>query len=1375
MNQMHKYGFLLFWLCCYLQPKAQAVFCPTNIDFESGNLNGWYLYTGTCCPIVTNVQALNPVTNRHTLISGPGFDPYGGFPIKSPGEGIYSLKLGNSATGSQAERARYYVRIPANLDNYSLVLRYAVVLEDGGHNPLEQPRFEAKAYDSASNAPINCIQFNFVASSSIPGFLTSSVDPDVSYKPWSTATINLSGMNGRTIALDFASGDCDPGAHFGYGYVDLDCSLFAIENVVCGNSPTSTMSAPPGFQFYHWYDSTFTTLLGINRFITINTPVDRSRFHVVMTPYPGFGCLDTLTTVVRVSDLLVQSNADTSVCTGGSVLLQNLATARAEFQPLQYSWTPTTGLSCTTCLNPVVSPITTTQYVFSVRDASGCLLRDTTIVNIGLNIQNQHSSAMTVCPGKTLALSHQVNGLPPINYQWFKNNVPIPPPLGNNDTLYFTGLNATDSGSYRLSANNVCGSANSITTKLSLYGLPQIVAQPVSKTACTGQRIVFRTYTSVPVGTPVTRQWYRNNMMMPGKNTDSLVINLVTSIDSGIYYMRLISPCDTLYTDTVSLSISPSIAFVQQPVTKLACLSSRVVMRALAIGNDSITYQWKRNGIPISGETNDSLVIEQLDTSHLKNYEVLATGICSNATSATVTIIPITKPIISLQPVPVTICNGKRMVLKTKASSNGSIRYRWQKNGLPLSTPLTDSLVINAISFADTGLYSAIVMGVCDTVYTDTVRVRFPEKPVFIQQPLPLSVCLGNPGSLISKRKPSTDTQQVRWRKNSIYLGGANTDTLAFTAVNFADSGMYQIIAYGQCDTVSSDAVRVSPRYLQILRQPTPLTTCLRSNASFSIQTHSTDPVTYTWKKDTFTTLLESNDTLHINNITYRDTGMYAVSVSMACDTQSSVMVPLRTFAPTRFTKHPATVRTCVSVPVTLRARATGTGVVTYQWYKNGAPLPGAVNDSLIVTQNYFEDTSDTYQVYARSFCDSLISAIAYVNLFPFTHPDLPDSIYICRNNAQYHVPGFDKYTWSNGDTTAFTWFNTDGPHYLTVTDANSCMSQDTSIIKLKDIPYVYAGPDTTICNEVQLLLKGNASRYHTLRWLPIDFGAIQTPDSIQTLLRILSGTTGKRNAVLHTGNECGINTDTITIDLKNRTLSTFTPSDTVVCELGASIALKPVQNFGYFSGPFVNVTNFIPAKHGLYEVRYHISQYGCTDSSSQLIRVVPQPVSSFRFTPEVPNLDSLTRFTATSIKTLNYVWMFEDKSATGATVAYLFKQEGLNLVKLVSINEFCYDTASRMIYTEGSARISIPNAFTPNGDGINEVFKVVYLNQKGGYLRIYNRWGDLIYESKDLNQGWDGTYKGEPCQDDTYIYIVEYIDNNERKRNLKGTVTLIR
>lgn len=88
---------------------------------------------------------------------------------------------------------------------------------------------------------------------------------------------------------------------------------------------------------------------------------------------------------------------------------------------------------------------------------------------------------------------------------------------------------------------------------------------------------------------------------------------------------------------------------------------------------------------------------------------------------------------------------------------------------------------------------------------------------------------------------------------------------------------------------------------------------------------------------------------------------------------------------------------------------------------------------------------------------------------------------------------------------------------------------------------------------------------------------------------------------------------------------------------------------------------------------------------------------------------------------------------------------------------------------------IFIPTAFSPNNDGVNDEFNMINKNIKSYTLKIFNRWGELIFETSDMNKSWNGTYKGEPCQVDNYIYVVSGIRFNNETFNLKGTLSLFR
>lgn len=155
----------------------------TNMDFETGNLSGWTTSTGYnpqynpigCCPYTGGAQI---ITN------GTALDPCGGFPVVCPG-GNFSLKLGDNQVGGIADRIEQsFVVTPSNA---YFTYKYAVVLQDPGHNPIDQPKFVIEMLDQ-NGSQIPCTYYAVTAGQNIPGFQNSTTCSGVIFKPWSSVS-----------------------------------------------------------------------------------------------------------------------------------------------------------------------------------------------------------------------------------------------------------------------------------------------------------------------------------------------------------------------------------------------------------------------------------------------------------------------------------------------------------------------------------------------------------------------------------------------------------------------------------------------------------------------------------------------------------------------------------------------------------------------------------------------------------------------------------------------------------------------------------------------------------------------------------------------------------------------------------------------------------------------------------------------------------------------------------------------------------------------------------------------------------------------------------------------------------------------------------
>ena len=108
------------------------------------------------------------------------------------------------------------------------------------------------------------------------------------------------------------------------------------------------------------------------------------------------------------------------------------------------------------------------------------------------------------------------------------------------------------------------------------------------------------------------------------------------------------------------------------------------------------------------------------------------------------------------------------------------------------------------------------------------------------------------------------------------------------------------------------------------------------------------------------------------------------------------------------------------------------------------------------------------------------------------------------------------------------------------------------------------------------------------------------------------------------------------------------------------------------------------------------------------------------------------------------------------------------------SANNGCEDSAQTTIVVR-NLEVHIPTAFSPNNDGVNDELKVFANNPKYFHLSIFNRWGELVFESTDINHQWNGTYKGNECLMDNYSYVLDVVMQNDIKHYKKGSILLLR
>lgn len=493
-----------------------------NLDFEMADFSGgWSAFSGICCPVAANDPGI--INGRHSIMPRGGFDPQtgGSLPLVSNEGDFFSARLGNSGTGAEAERLTY--RFIVNPDNAFFGFQYAVVIEDGGHVSDAQARFEVSMTDQAGN-DIDCGTVDFIAiAASLSGFMPSTSNPTVQYKPWSTAVIDLTAYIGQIVTVDFRSGDCSEGGHYGYGYIDGLCEPVNIYgNEFCPGEDTVVLSALPGFMTYEW--NTFPPQF--TQSITIVDPQDGDTYSVTLTPTPGVGCPVTLSTTLKSLNILVDAGANDTVCSGNDYTLAGAISGDAHYikwqttgsgsfdndSLLTATYTPSaadiasgsatlilTGYdSLNTCSNADTMVLTILTY-FSVSLIS--------LENVSCNGENDGSAIIEATAG----------GVSPYSYSWS-------PAVSINDTA--GNLSA---GDYTCIVSDMSGCSHSETIT---------ITQPDAITATT-------TYTDAACGT----------------NTGSATVNPTggTPIATGASYAYLWSPAAGNQQTATAINLAPGI------------------------------------------------------------------------------------------------------------------------------------------------------------------------------------------------------------------------------------------------------------------------------------------------------------------------------------------------------------------------------------------------------------------------------------------------------------------------------------------------------------------------------------------------------------------------------------------------------------------------------------------------------------------------------------------------------------------------------------------------------------------------------------------------------------------------------------------------
>ncbi len=687
-----------------------------------------------------------------------------------------------------------------------------------------------------------------------------------------------------------------------------------------------------------------------------------------------------------------------TVCAGISTTFTVVATGTGT---LTYQWkkagTNITGATSSTYTISSPSVLDTAGYCVVVTGTCSSVTSNIAylILNIPVIINTQPTSA-TVCAGTNTTFTVSAFGTGSLTYQWKKSGTNI---IGATSSTYnIPSPVFSDTAAYSVVITGTCGSITSNSANLILNAPTLITTQPTSPTICIGTSTTF-TVAATGLGT-LTYQWKKAGFSIMGATSSSYTISSPAISDTGVYSVTVTGTCGSINSNNVTLNLYAPTIITSQPTTATICIGTSNTFSVSATGSGTLSYQWKKAGVNITGATASSYVISSSAISDTGSYSVIVTSGCGSVTSNNVNLLLSTPTSISTQPTSATVCAGTSTSFTVSALGAGTLTYQWKKGGTNISGATSSSFTISNPSISDTAAYSVVVTGTCGSVTSSNANLNLNTPTTILTQPLSATICIGV-SDTFRTTAIGTGTLTYQWKKAGFNIMGATAASYIIASPAISDTGSFTVLVSATCGSVTSNSATLNLYApTTIVTQPTSATVCAGTSTTFNVAASGTGTLAYQWKKAGVNITGATASSYTISNPSISDTGTYSVSVNGSCGTITSANASLFLNTATAISTQPTSSTLCAGTSKTFTVGAIGTGTLTYQWKKAGVNISGATASSYTISSPSVSDTG-VYTVLVTGTCGSLTSANANLILsIPTAITTQPISSIICTGTS---------------------------------------------------------------------------------------------------------------------------------------------------------------------------------------------------------------------------------------------------------------------------------------------------------------------------------------------------------------------------------------
>ena len=605
-----------------------------------------------------------------------------------------------------------------------------------------------------------------------------------------------------------------------------------------------------------------------------------------------------------------------------------------------------------------------------------------------------------------------VTGSAPVSYQWKLNGEPLA-----NETatkLVIEEVAAVDGGTYTVTASNASNSVESEGAELTIQTPPIITKIAGNQQAAVGETV---TLWVTAVGTPpLSYQWKREGVVIPGGTGDILELAGVDSLDAGQYTVEISNSAGSTVSDPIEVSVAAVPQIVSQPTPKNIGLNASLILTVSATGS-GLEYQWYRDNQAITGGTDAVLTVPNAGSSDGGSYHVMVTNTVGSATSEAAEVVVVAAPDILMQPEGGFAPLGGDFFLGVEAKGAGEVAYQWRVDGVVLEGKTQNILNLTDLKLSDAGVYAVEVVNEAGITMSEEAEVQVLIPLAVIEHPEDQSVVAG---SLVLFEAVIGGSNPIayQWYFNGNPVEGAVEASLRIENASNEHQGEYHMVASNPVSTVTSEAgtlvVNLPPA---VASHPAGGTVTKGDDTTFVVEVTGTGPFTYKWQRDGVDIAGAIGPALTLTDVDAGDDALYTALVENPYGIIVSDPAELEVILPVSITGQPVDTHVALDGTLALSVTATGTGPFEYQWYRDEGKIEGAVEAEMQMP-NMTRLKDGFYRVEVKNLLGAMFSRKAEVIV------DEPVSITVQPSGATL-LQGGDAVMWvlaKGSEPLSFQW-----------------------------------------------------------------------------------------------------------------------------------------------------------------------------------------------------------------------------------------------------------------------------------------------------------------------------------------------------------------